>query len=878
MGLSEDNNRFFPTLQKLETGFEKVKNEMGKALFGVNTIHLSKKFTTSQTDSLQQNHTLNFDKINFALQNKALLLVTDTNGVIIYLNEPCRESLGYEPNELIGKHTRIFKTGIHSKEFYHQLWTTLLSGEIWKGEITAKRKDGSTEWYFMIITPLLDEQYKPYQFLTFRFDITEQKNLEKQAQLKDKQLDSFFEVLSSAVLGCMKQDGKIFYLSQAVGNILGYMESERIGGSIYDNIAPDFLPNFQKAMEELIKTPDGSFSMEIQVKRKNGSLLPVEFMAKNYLSDNLLNSIIFTYRDITQQKEMDNITYYDVLTGIPNYRCFDEKLSTEINKAKANNTSVAVIQMGLDDFKYVNSTFGHLIGDELLKIFSKKFENHVTDNITMYRMSGDIFGFIISDVLDVEEIPKVLSKWISMLNKEPFYLDGNEMYISVSIGVSLFPFSGENQWTLLKNAEIAMYRAKNNGKNQYQVFSPTMDLYSFKQFTLRNDLRNALLKDELNLNYQPRIDPMTDHIVSAEALIRWNHPKWGMVLPDEFISMAEDTGLIISFGEWIIRKVCSTMKNWEEDNLNVKKMSINISPLQLLHPNFIDMVSSILNEINVNPKWIEFEITENVIIKQEEEALNKLTKIKNIGISIALDDFGTGYSSLSYLKKFPCETIKIDKSLIKDIHKDKQNHEIVGSIISLCHKLNKKVVAEGVEVREDLFILRKLHCDEIQGYLYSKPVDELMYKKLLIEGIGINGKKAEQNPYANNRKYFRVPFDIPLVADMTIKEIANKKVEIGNTEVIIKNIGPGGLCFYSPLKLPVGKNILLQFGTVIFSEELTLTGLIVWSNDAESNYYQYGVEFAISNLDREKLIKILGNLQVKLKNKSTLPDCRFFTK
>lgn len=367
-------------------------------------------------------------------------------------------------------------------------------------------------------------------------------------------------------------------------------------------------------------------------------------------------------------------------------------------------------------------------------------------------------------------------------------------------------------------------------------------------------------------------------MVSAEALIRWNHPKWGVVLPEEFISMAEESGLIIPIGAWLIGKVCSEIKKWEEDNLPVNKISINVSALQLLQPNFIDMVTSTLEMTRINPKQIEFEITESVIIENEEQVLNQLTALKNMGMTIALDDFGTGYSSLNYFKKFPCDVIKIDKSLIKDIDKNKDNLEIIGAVISLCHKLKKSVVAEGVEIKEQLFILQNLHCDEIQGYLYSQPVDEQEYKKLLREGIKFQINPSDIHDLeANRRKYFRIPLEIPLLADMTIEKIGDQKINIKTTEVMIKNIGPGGLCFYSPLKLPVSKKITLLFMTEILSEKLELRGNVVWNKEMANNEFQYGVELTTSNVG-ERLIKILNNFQVKLRHNLILPDCRFSTK
>jgi diguanylate cyclase (GGDEF)-like protein/PAS domain S-box-containing protein len=835
-----------------------------------------------ELNSVAKDSMLNFNKINSVISKEAMILVINIKGEIIYLNDKCAASLGYHPEELIRKHSRILETEMHSKKFHRDLRKSIHSGEVWKGEITAKRKDGSIKWYFMSIFPLLDDRNKPYQFLTIRKDITERKELEKQALLKEKQLNTIFEVLTNIFTGCMDQDGKIMYLSPAVEEILGYKDSERVGKSIFDNIDIKALPEFKNSIENLKKSPGSYNTMEVIVKDNNGILRLIEFSAKNCLDDPILKGIIYSCRDITEQKniyaEIENLAHFDSLTGLPNQRYFEERLNREIDYAKENNRSIAVVRVGLDDFRYVNSILGHSKGDQLIRDFSSRMKSAFIENVHIHKMSGDNFILLIKNIVEYEKIPNLLDELIALINKEPFKIDGNDVHITVSMGVSVFPYSGESIDELLKNAEIAMLHAKNGGKNQYQIFSSTMSLNSYKQFVLRNDSKKALLRNEFDIYYQPRINPLSKEVKSVEALIRWNHPEWGLVFPDEFISMAEDSGLIIPIGEWMIRNICTKLKEYEEENLPIKKISINLSPLQLLQSNFVDMVSSILKELSVNPQWIEFEITESVFIEKEEQVLKTLTSLKNMGITIALDDFGTGYSSLNYLRKFPCDIIKIDKSLIRDIHRDKDNYEIISSIISLCHKLKKSVVAEGVETEDQLSLLQKLHCNEIQGYLYSKPVDEKEYKRILKKGIKSNEEKTVATPNMNRRAYFRVPFKVPLLADMTIEEIENKKINIGSTEIFINNIGPGGLCFSSPLKLPVGKNIKLLFITEIFCERWRLRGNIVWQKEIEDNCNQYGVKFTLNDVNHEELIRVLNNLQIRLKQKTILPGCRFYTK
>ena len=819
---------------------------------------------------------LNFNKINSVVNREARIIVADMKGFILYINEKCSSSLGYDPEELMGTHAAVLKSEVHSGMDYREIRKTLHAGDVWKGEIAAKRKDGAIMWYFTSVHPLFDDKGKPYQFLTISREITDVKELEKQALLKDEQLNLFFGILTDIFAGCMDQNGRIMYVSSAVESILGYKDTEIEGLNVFDILNPEEILHFRSMVDDLMKMPNIYQTMEVNVTTKSGEMRLCEFTFKNCLHDPILREFIFTCRQVDERK-MENLEYIDPLTGLPNQRHLEEQLNQEIDVAKDNNLNLAIVKVGIDDFKYINSAFGHSTGDQLLKDFSTRMKSILNENLIVYKWSGDNLTILIKNIADYDEIHKTLDKLIELVSKEPFTIDGNDVLLTVSMGASVFPYAGENVDDLFKNAEVAMYHAKHSGKNQYQIFSSTMSLNSYKEFILRNDSKKALLRNEFDTYFQPRVHAVTNEMESAEALIRWIHPEWGLVLPDEFISMAEDSGLIIPIGEWMIRNICSKLKKWEEENLPIKKISINLSTIQLIQTNFVDMVSSVLKEFSVSSKWIEFEITESVFIENEEQVLKTLTSLKNLGITIALDDFGTGYSSLNYLRKFPCDIVKIDKSLIKDIHRDQDNFEIISSIISLCHKLHKSVVAEGVETEEQLSLLRKLNCNELQGYYFSRPVGENEYKRFLLEGMGGQKKEAVASPKENKRQFFRVPLKVPLLTDMTIEQIENKRVNIGNTEIKIRDIGPGGLCFLSTLKLPVRNGVVFRFATEIFSKELQLMGNVVWQKEIEDHHYQYGVRFILNNKDREELVKVFNNLQIKLRERSVLPDCRFYT-
>jgi diguanylate cyclase (GGDEF)-like protein/PAS domain S-box-containing protein len=832
-------------------------------------------FIEKLTEIYDGDSAINKEEILSLIFNETLILITDVSGIITYVNSKCCDALGYQEDELLGQHTRIFKTGLHTGEYYKRLWCVLKKGKVWKDEMSAKRKDGSVCWNFMSIFPLFDDSNQIYGFLTLRTDITDQKHLKQHTLLQEK----ISEIQSNEVFGCVDENNTCISINPAVKNILGYDSSEIIGANAYDLVKEEDIPHFQAWFEELKKHPGHIDMVEVRVSSKRGSWVDCELTAKNLLHDPEIRGIVFINRNITEQKDLFNriekVEYFDLVTGLPNGKFFMEHLSKEIKFSKENNKVFAVILVGLDDFKYINTTLGFQVGNQLLSDFSIRINESLEHiDAIIFRPSGDKYYIVIKDIDDFEEIPRTLTGIYDHINSKPFETKGEQIYLTASMGISVFPFTGETLDLLVKNVETAFYNAKNKGKNQYQIFSPTMNLNSYKQFTLKNDSKKALLNDEYCIYYQPRYNPITDEMVAAEALIRWDHPKWGIVSPKEFIHMAEKSGLIVQMGEWLIDKVCSHIKLWENEGLSVNKISINLSALQLLQPNFADMVSVILKNSEVDSRRIEFEITESVLIQKEQQVLSTLYKLRDMGISIALDDFGTEYCSLNYLRKFPCETIKFDKSLIDEIHKDPDSYEIMASNIKLCHKLKKSVVAEGVETAEQLSLLKDLKCDEIQGYLYSKPLDEHNFKELL---KGQNWEKKVNNDHIvkmNRRKYFRVQFKVPLLADMTIEEIEQKRLNLGSSQVYIKDIGPEGLCFCSTLSLPVKKDIILQFKTEILFKEVTFKGYIVWSEEIDNIYHRYGVKFIVQEKEKELLIKFLNHLQVKLKKDPFLPGCR----
>lgn len=437
--------------------------------------------------------------------------------------------------------------------------------------------------------------------------------------------------------------------------------------------------------------------------------------------------------EITKQRLRDTIKYLsstDSLTGLYNREFFIDSLNNEISKAFIKKEKFAIIFLDLNGFKKINDTLGHFTGDKILKLISLELMKYMGDTNLISRFGGDEFVILLPNISNVEEVINVAKEILNIFD-QPFTIDKNHMYISTSIGVVLYPENGLNCETLIKNADIAMYKAKENNRNSIQVFDSCMKEEVNEQFILGNYLHDALRNKEFLVYYQPIIDINTGKIAAAEALLRWNHPKLGFIPPDKFISVAENMGLIYSIGEWVLRTACRQNKLWQSEGYNPILISVNVSVKQLEQKNFVELVSNILDETELSPEYLELEITESVSAGDINKIIKVLNNLKDLGVKLSMDDFGTGYSSLGNLKKLAISKLKIDKSFIDDIDEEVNNAEIASAIIALAKNLNLMVVAEGIEVERQLSFLKENSCHMAQGYLFSKPVNCSSFEKLL---------------------------------------------------------------------------------------------------------------------------------------------------
>lgn len=467
------------------------------------------------------------------------------------------------------------------------------------------------------------------------------------------------------------------------------------------------------------------FNVECRLKRKNGDYLWISLRGKG-IWDEQGNPIRIagSITDITERKineeRIYNLAYYDQITGLPNRSYLFEHLNEIIKHCYADDKNFIVFFIDLDDFKAVNDTLGHDSGDILMKEVSKLLKDLFKDCFCA-RFGGDEFIVIKEINTEKDNISDISQNTVNVLG-ETWNINNHEFYISVSMGVSIFPIHGTTPQELIKNADLAMYTAKSKGKNTYAIFNPSMRNNLIEMFKWEKDLVKAIEKNEFKVYYQPQVSALDGSILGAEALIRWYHPEKGCISPNEFIPIAEETGLIVNIGEKIIDKTIEQIKYWKDSNIKVVPISINLSPLQFQQQNLVQFIDSVLKNYSIDPSLVKFEITESTALKDINETINTINIFNSMGIEVALDDFGTGYSSLTYLKQLPISSLKIDKAFIRDVNSDIREASIVLNIITLAHDLSIKVVAEGVETQEQYTILKDYGCDEIQGYYFGKPM------------------------------------------------------------------------------------------------------------------------------------------------------------
>jgi len=558
------------------------------------------------------------------------------------------------------------------------------------------------------------------------------KKAEESLQESEQQLRAVFDHADVGI-AMTSLDMQYLRMNDKYCTIVGYERDELLRMRVSEVNLDANIEAMREYRERMMREPAPGITIEKQLVRKDGTLVWVS-MATSLVraSDGAPRYFIAVIQDISENKRAAEalkeseeqfrvLAHFDLLTGLPNRALFYDRLAHALALARRNRWWLAVLFIDVDRFKHVNDTFGHAAGDQLLKQVSERLGECVRSDDTVGRLSGDEFAIVLSRLTAPGDAAVVSKKIIDELNK-PFELEGTELFVTASIGITVFPTDSVEQDALIRNADVAMYRAKDRGRNNYQFYTPEMNRRTREMLSMESELRRAIERDELVLHYQPKVSLTTGLITGVEALLRWQHPERGLVPPGEFIPLLEETGLVVQAGAWVLRAVCRQLNEWRSRGVAVVPVAVNLSARQFLSPDLGPMIKSILEENDVGPELLEVEITESAIMTDVEEASRTLEYLQALGVASAIDDFGTGYSSLGYLKRFPLRALKVDRSFVDEITTDADDAHITQAVISMAHSLGLKVIAEGVETEAQLAFLLRYGCDEVQGFLFSRPV------------------------------------------------------------------------------------------------------------------------------------------------------------
>ncbi len=620
------------------------------------------------------------------------------------------------------------KSGKQPESYYAELWSTISSGKVWQGELINQRKDGTTYTEEMTITPVTRDVSNPANryFIAIKQDITERKVAEESLLFKTALLEAQAETTIDGILVVDESDhiilaNKQFGLHFGIPEeLLMTRDDQIVLAHVVSKIeAPDA---FVERVRYLYSHRDEKSRDEFRLK--NGKIFDRYSAPFTDLQDQHRGRIWY-FRDITDrtlaEERVQFLAYYDALTGLPNRTLLKDRLSKALARARRHKDKVALLFLDLDQFKNINDSLGHSVGDLFLQGVAERLKKWGREQDTVARIGGDEFLLVLTDVKDIPDAAVAAERLMDSMTPG-FVVQDRSINVGCSLGISIFPDHGADPETLIMHADAAMYYAKDSGRNNFRFFTEDMNIQAAERLTLESGLRLALDKNQLFLVYQPQMEIATGRIIGLEALLRWQHPELGLVPPDKFIRIAENSGMILPIGEWVLTAACRQARKWQLEGLPDVSVAVNVSAVQIRQKGFCELVRRILHETGLAPQYLELELTESLLLANADLVLSVVQELGAIGLKLAIDDFGTGYSSFSYLKQFRASKLKIDRSFITEVAVEADDAAIAAAIISMAKSLNLRVIAEGVEDEAQMSFLRAHQCDEIQGYYFSKPL------------------------------------------------------------------------------------------------------------------------------------------------------------
>ncbi|KNZ41319.1 EAL domain-containing protein [Acetobacterium bakii] len=693
---------------------------------------------------------------------------------------------------------------------------------------------------------------------------------------------------SETVYEIIEANGTIKYISDASTKVINYKPEKLIGEKIYKLYKGKELEKLAGMIDFVLENPSSKSQNVLTYKKKSGQNVYLEVSMQNLLGNPAIEGILLSFTNVTKRVKTEEKLHYtvthDELTNLPNRHYFKMLLAEQYALAKEKGTSLAVLMLDFEKLKYINDALGFHFGDQMIIKIMIRLKMFLKSDQLMGRYAEDQFGIIVKNLADMGAY-ETLAKNLVALFLPPFKVDNYEFEVSMSMGISLFSkecrymdtreSADGNGEFLIKQANIALLWAKKEGKNKYKYYCTDFSIQNYKQFELRNDFRKAIKKNQFEIFYQPVVKLKNRKILVVEALIRWNHPAWGLVSPDEFIYLAEETGSIIEMEKWMLKELCHNCKTMLKKGLPNPRVMVNFSSIQFFEKNFAQHIHNIFDEFKLNPKLLIVKVTENLLTNESENIQGNIQKLRSMGIKVALNDASF---SLSCLKNFNIDVLIMDGSFLNNIFMNKASALMVQTVVNLTRELNIKLMATGIENWEQISFLQQLNCYAGQGNIFSRPLPKNTFKKILEKGTcePLLPRSTYAELVDERRNYFRLIFHKYLQADLVILKIKEKIMDVGNTKILIRDIGPGGLCFISDIQFPVERAFTLQFETSLLDKKIKVYGNPVHIEELSDHLYQYGVKFSINEDERDNLMKILFEVQIKVK-KSTVFEDRSFT-
>ncbi len=649
----------------------------------------------------------------------------DLAGRYTYVSPGVERVIGKKADAILGRSTREAFPAAHADQYVSHDRAAIASRKAVSTVDEVPTADG-IRFFHTQRFPIFDREGKTVLSGGIALDITERIAAEKAQREGASLMNAIIESALDCILA-IDHEGKILEFNPAAEIMFGRAREAVLGKPLDELI---ILPRVRAAprrgFAHYLAVGEGSIlgkRLELTAMRADGTEFPIE-LAITPIMSRTVPMFVGHIRDISERKKAEErltyLAHYDALTGLPNRNLFQEQLSLASGRAKRSGQMLALMFLDLDRFKEINDTLGHATGDLLLQAIARLLKGSLRQVDSVARLGGDEFTIIVEEITDIEQVITIAEK-VKAAFSDPIVVDGRELFVTASIGISLDSGALDVD-ALLQTAGIAMHRAKEEGRNTYEFYASEMNEGRAGRLDMEILLRRAVARQEFVLHYQPIVAIKESRVVCVEALIRWNSPELGFVSPAQFIPLAEETGLIVPIGEWVLTTACLQAKAWQNQGIQPLRMSVNLSPRQFRQKNLVEMIAGVLEKTGLDANLLEVEITEGMIMHRADQAVAALERLNKLGVRLSVDDFGTGYSSLSYLKRFPVQTLKIDRSFVNDLTTDDDDASIVTAIIAMAKSLKLEVIAEGVETREQLAFLTRLHCDKYQGYLFSRPI------------------------------------------------------------------------------------------------------------------------------------------------------------